>query len=292
MTSSILTKVRVKMSIEAKKRATNTLDGNYKSIFKGRSMDFEDLREYVVGDDVKDIDWKATARSGQTLIRRYVAEKKHNILIITDVGERMMAITPDNEVKGELAVYSAGVLAYLATKHGDFINLMTGNSQSLKSYPFKQGINHAERLLHDYNKLLKDNKIDGNVGEILEFICRKIKRRMIIFVITDSNGVSKIDDSILKKISVVNDQMFIILKDSQITNIDNEETLDIDANKYIPKYIRENKELMIAEEIHKQELYNDIQNKLKKKGISNVLISNEKEVINQILKLLEGHKNG
>jgi len=292
MTSSILTKVRVKMSIQAKKRATNTLDGNYKSIYKGRSMDFEDLREYVVGDDIKDIDWKATARSGQTLIRRYVAEKKHNIMIVTDIGERMLAITPDNEIKGDLAVYSAGVLAYLATKHGDFISLMTGNNQDMKKYHFKQGINHAERLLHDYNKLLKEDKMDGNIGEILEFICRKVKRRMIIFVITDSSGVSKIDDSILKKLSVVNEQMFIILKDAQITDVDSKEALDIDSNKYIPKYIRENKELLIAEEIHKQELYDDIQNKLKKKGISNVLISNEKEVINQILKLLEGHKNG
>lgn len=62
-------------------RATSRIiDGSYNSIYKGRSMNFDELREYVAGDDIKDVDWNATARSQKVLVRQYIAEKKHNII--------------------------------------------------------------------------------------------------------------------------------------------------------------------------------------------------------------------
>ncbi|MGB2787690.1 MAG: DUF58 domain-containing protein, partial [Candidatus Saccharimonadaceae bacterium] len=88
---SLLVKVKAKMAIHAHEKVRGVLEGEYGSVFKGRSMDFDDLREYVVGDDIKDIDWKATARSGSTLIRRYIAIRKHNIMLVVDTGRDMAA---------------------------------------------------------------------------------------------------------------------------------------------------------------------------------------------------------
>ena len=70
---SLLVKVKAKMTLHAHEKVRGLLEGQYGSVFKGRSLDFDDLREYLPGDDIKDIDWRATARSVSTRIRRYVA---------------------------------------------------------------------------------------------------------------------------------------------------------------------------------------------------------------------------
>ena len=80
MNMKYITKIKANLSIYTKKKTSNILEGTYNSIYKGKSMNFEDLREYVIGDNVKDIDWKASARSNKILIEQYIAEKKHNVL--------------------------------------------------------------------------------------------------------------------------------------------------------------------------------------------------------------------
>lgn len=73
-------------TIYTTKATSRIIDGSYNSIYKGRSMNFDELREYVVGDDIKDMDWKASARSQKLLVRQYIAEKKHNIMLVMDAG--------------------------------------------------------------------------------------------------------------------------------------------------------------------------------------------------------------
>lgn len=75
MNMKYITKIKANLSIYTKKKTSNILEGTYNSIYKGKSMNFEDLREYVIGDNVKDIDWKASARSNRILIKQYIAEK-------------------------------------------------------------------------------------------------------------------------------------------------------------------------------------------------------------------------
>ena len=86
MRMNYIARIQAKLSrvktINTNRVTSRILDGSYRSIYKGRSMNFEELREYIPGDDVKDIDWKASSRSTKTLVRQYIAERKHNILIV------------------------------------------------------------------------------------------------------------------------------------------------------------------------------------------------------------------
>ena len=82
-------------TIYTTKATSRIIDGSYNSIYKGRSMNFDELREYVVGDDIKDMDWKASARSQKLLVRQYIAEKKHNIMLVMDAGKRMLGYAND-----------------------------------------------------------------------------------------------------------------------------------------------------------------------------------------------------
>ena len=104
MNMKYITKIKANLSIYTKKKTSNILEGTYNSIYKGKSMNFEDLREYVIGDNVKDIDWKASARSNKILIKQYIAEKKHNVLFILDSGKKMSADTRDLDSKKEVAL--------------------------------------------------------------------------------------------------------------------------------------------------------------------------------------------
>ena len=81
-----ITKIKANIAIHTNIKATSILDGSYKSVFMGKSLNFEDLREYIPGDNIRDIDWKASSRSRMLLVKRYIAEKKHNILLVFDSG--------------------------------------------------------------------------------------------------------------------------------------------------------------------------------------------------------------
>ena len=68
-----LSRIRANLTLYSKKKTANLLDGGFRSIFRGRSLDFDDLREYTYGDNVRDIDWKSSSKTGKTLVRRYIA---------------------------------------------------------------------------------------------------------------------------------------------------------------------------------------------------------------------------
>lgn len=109
-------------TIYTTKATSRIIDGSYNSIYKGRSMNFDELREYVVGDDIKDMDWKASARSQKLLVRQYIAEKKHNIMLVMDAGKRMLGYANDVQEKSDVALMAAGTLAYMVCDNGDYVS--------------------------------------------------------------------------------------------------------------------------------------------------------------------------
>lgn len=111
------------MAIFAHRKARGMLDGEYGSVFRGRSLDFDDLRAYIRGDDVRDIDWKASVRFGSPLIKRYVAVRRQTVLLVADTGRGMAAESRDGETKKDIAVMALGVIGLLgapARRRGGF----------------------------------------------------------------------------------------------------------------------------------------------------------------------------
>ncbi len=170
MIMNYITKIKANISIYASKKTSNILDGTYKSIYKGKSMNFEDLRTYVIGDNVKDIDWKASARSGgNLLIRQYIAEKKHNIMLVFDTGKKMLADTRFNEPKKDIAIMSAGIISYIADKNGDYVGAAYDKDDEVNYYNFKSGLYNIERILGTYEKEVENTNI-SNIDNVLNHI--------------------------------------------------------------------------------------------------------------------------
>lgn len=286
MIMDYITKIKANISIYSNKKTINILDGSYKSIYKGRSMNFEDLREYVIGDNVKDIDWKASARSKNLLVRQYIAEKKHNIMLVMDTGKKMLADTKLNEGKSNVALMSAGTIAYLANKNGDYVGSLYGKDNKITYFPFKSDLNNIERILTNYNKDIQTSS-ESSVQQSLDYISRYIKKKMIIFVITDIDGIQNISERTLKNLSSMHDILFVNITDADITN---NMAFDIENESYIPKLIFSNKKLRKLEQELKEQIYHNWENKLKRHGIVMVSLSSNKEIPGKVIELLEKHR--
>lgn len=286
MISNYITKIKANISIYSNKKTSNILDGSYKSIYKGRSMNFEDLREYIIGDNVKDIDWKASARSNHILVRQFIAEKKHNIMLVFDTGKKMLADTKRNEEKKEVALMTAGTVAYLANKNGDYVGSIY-NADNIVYHQFKMGLYNIERILSEYNTDV-DKNLESNLEKSLNYIIKNIKKRLIIFVITDIDGIESINNKTLEQLNYMNDVMFINISDADITG---GMGFDIDSNKYIPNLISKNKKLKEYETNLKKQMYENAEKKLKKYGISMASIDANDEIPLKIINLLERHRN-
>lgn len=286
MIMDYITKIKANISIYSNKKTGNILDGSYKSIYKGRSMNFEDLREYVVGDNIKDIDWKASARSGNLLVRQFVAEKKHNIMIVMDTGKKMLADTKHNELKKDVAIMSAGTIAYLANKNSDYVGSIYNKQDMITYYPFKQGLNNIEKILANYERDIEESE-DSNIEKSLDYIIKHIKRRMIIFVITDIDGVKCVQKSTLKRLTTMHDVLFVNVTDADITG---GMAFDVENEVYIPKLIFKDNKLKKLEDELKTLIYQNSEDNLRKYGITMVSLSNNKEIPSKIIELLERHK--
>lgn len=280
-----ITKVKANLSIYTNKKTSNILDGAYNSIYKGKSMEFEDLREYVVGDNIKDIDWKASSRSNKVLIKQFIAEKKHNVLFILDSGKKMAAETMGAESKKEVALMSVGTVGYLVNRHGDSVGAICAGKERVNYFPFKTGLYNIERILTFYEKNME---VENNIESLINYIFKFIKRRMIIFIVTDIDGMKNISDDTLRKLSYLHDVMFINISDAMMTG---NNVYDVDFGDYIPDFFLHDEKLNKMEKELKQKMTEETEDRFKKHKISLVTIDKQKDIIKSIFKLVERQKH-
>jgi uncharacterized protein (DUF58 family) len=288
---SLLVKVKKKMSIYAHRKVRNVLDGEYGSVFKGRSMDFEDLREYVVGDDVKDIDWKGTARSGRTLIRRYIAVRKHNILFAVSTGRSMSATAPDSSSKRDATVMAAGVIAYIAQKHGDLVALVSGDSSGASYIPLKGNVPHMEQILQKIHKDTFESAANSNLTTVLEYIIRMIRRRVMLVLMTDNLEITPEIESLLRRLRAQHEIMFVHIDDTKPTISGDKIPLDIESGQIFPTFVRHNRHFVKDVEALDKDTWRLSTRTLDHLGITYVRLDGEKNVVSRIVELLERQKH-
>ena len=274
-------------TIATDKATSRVLDGSYNSIYKGRSMNFDELREYVPGDDIKDIDWKATSRSQKVLVRQYIAEKRHNIMLVMDANRRMLAETKAGEEKGEVALMAGGTLGYMVTDNGDYVSGLYYHNEKMERSPFKTGFLNLEFLLEGYAKCLTpDNKSDLN--GILSYIMHNIKRRMIIVMVTDTEGILTLSDNLLGQITMVHDVLLINVSDADIFG---KKVYNVDDKGYIPPFISQSKSIRKKQIKLQQDMEKEAIKKLNRSGIPWVGVDTADRVDGKIAELLEKNKS-
>jgi uncharacterized protein (DUF58 family) len=185
--AEILKKVQ-RIQIVANRAVNDLFAGQYHSVFRGRGMEFDEVREYQPGDDVRTIDWNVTARAGAPYIKRFCEERELTVLFLVDVSASG-AFGSLSQSKLEMVVEVAALLMFSALKNNDKVGLVLFCDQVLNYFPPRKG---KQNVLHLIRELLSAEPVarHTDLAEALEFLNRVHKRRSVVFLISDFIGPS------------------------------------------------------------------------------------------------------
>ncbi len=180
--SEILAQVR-RIEIRTGRLVTETFAGQYLSVFKGRGMEFSEVREYNPGDDIRAIDWNVTARTGRPHVRRYQEERELTALIACDLSGSQFFGTA-SKFKQEVSAEIAAILAFAAMQNNDKVGLYLFTEETELFLPPKKGRRHILSLIRDL-LAFKPRRRGTAIGRCLDTLNRIHKRRSILFLISD-----------------------------------------------------------------------------------------------------------
>jgi uncharacterized protein (DUF58 family) len=181
-TREILKKVR-RIEISTRGLVNQVFSGEYHSVFKGRGMSFAEVREYTYGDDIRNIDWNVTARTGSPHVKVFEEERELTVMLAVDVSASGEFGTRER-MKDELAVEICALLAFSAIQNNDKVGLIIFSDRVEKFVPPRKGKRHVLRVLRE----LLHHQPEGrgtDVGVALEYLMHVTKRRAVTFVVSD-----------------------------------------------------------------------------------------------------------
>jgi uncharacterized protein (DUF58 family) len=160
--------------------------GEYHSVFKGRGMEFDEVREYQVGDDIRTIDWNVTARYGHPFVKRYVEERELTVMLLVDASSSGEFGT-GWQLKGELAVEICALLAFSAIKNNDKVGLIIFTDKVEKVILPKKGRKHVLRVIRELLYFNPEQK-KTDIKLALDYLNKVLTRKAIVFLISDFLG--------------------------------------------------------------------------------------------------------
>jgi uncharacterized protein (DUF58 family) len=181
-TTELLKKVR-KIEIKTKGLSKQIFSGEYHSAFKGRGMSFSEVRDYQYGDDVRNIDWNVTARTGSPHVKVFEEEIELTVMLLIDVSKSSF-FGSVKQTKNEINAEIAAVLAFSALNNNDKVGVLFFSNKIEKYLPPKKGKQHVLRIIRELINLEPENN-GTNIGMALEYLNNLIKKRCICFVLSD-----------------------------------------------------------------------------------------------------------
>ena len=181
-TKELLKKVR-KIEIKTRRLSDHIFGGEYHSTFKGRGMTFSEVRQYQYGDDVRNIDWNVTARTNEPHIKVFEEERELTMMLMVDISGSELFGTV-NQFKNEIVTEIAATLAFSATQNNDKIGLILFSDEVELYIPPKKGRSHVLRIIRELIEFHPKSK-NTNVAEALKFLSNVIKKKAIVFVLSD-----------------------------------------------------------------------------------------------------------
>jgi len=178
----ILKKVK-RLEITTRGLVNDVFSGEYHSVFKGRGMEFAEVREYQIGDDIRTIDWNVTARSGRPFVKVFEEERELTVMLMVDVSSSG-EFGSFEQMKGEIAVEVCALLAFSAIKNNDKVGLIIFTDKIEKFVPPRKGKSHVLRVLRELLYFKPEDK-KTDIGLALEYLSRVAKRRSVVFLVSD-----------------------------------------------------------------------------------------------------------
>lgn len=178
----ILQKIH-RIQITTSRIVSDIFSGQYQSVFKGRGMEFYEVREYLPGDDIRTIDWNVTARMGHPYIKKFVEERELTVMLLLDASQSCCFGSVD-QLKSQLAAELCSVLAFSAIQNNDKVGLIIFTDKIEKFVLAKKGLRHTLRVIREI-LYYKPSSKSTNISSALEYLNHVAKRKTICFLISD-----------------------------------------------------------------------------------------------------------
>ncbi len=210
----IVKKLR-KYEIQIRKAINSQMQGDFHSIFKGSGLEFDDVRPYQYGDDIRTIDWNVSAKGHGTFVKTYKEEKEQTIFFILDVSASQEIGTP-GKTKFEIGREICGVLALSGAKEQSQVGLICYSDQREKYLRPKKGLGQAYEIISNLVKL-KPKSLKTDLTKAIAFALNTIKRRSVIIMISDFIDESYYSN--LRSLAKKHDLVLIQISDNRETNL-------------------------------------------------------------------------
>lgn len=291
--TSLVRKVKGKLSIHVRRRSVALLDGGYASIHKGRSMDFDDLREYTVGDDVRDIDWRASARHGSMLIKRYVAERHFSLVIIMPAGREMAAMAAGGEPKRDVAVMTAGVLGWFAVRHGDDVSMISGAPGRIHATRSRSSEGHLEHLLQESVALSREDSPPGDLPGLLRHVGRTVRGRKVLLILADDGvELDRVEDT-LRTLRLRHEVIWVDIADLDPLGLPPRTRVrDVGSRQALPDLLTDDRALTRAFAQSEATRRAAVETMLRRSNVSAARVGHTDEVVPMIVRMLEKRRRG
>ncbi len=210
LTKELVKQVR-QIEIKTKGLVNQVFSGEYHSVFKGRGMEFSEVREYQFGDDIRNIDWNVTARFGHPFIKVFEEERELTVMLMVDMSGSLIFGTVD-KTKQQVAAELSAIIAFSAMKNNDKVGLLLFTDKIEKFVPPRKGRTHVLRIIREVLSFEPEGKTT-NLKGALEYMNNAIKKRSIMFLISDfmDEGYEKI----LRVIGRRHDLIGVVLNDEK-----------------------------------------------------------------------------
>jgi uncharacterized protein (DUF58 family) len=221
-TSDIIKKIR-KIEITTRDLVSDLFSGEYHSLFKGQGLEFSEVREYQSGDSFRQIDWNVTARHGFPYIKKFEETRELNVMFLVD-GSASTLFGTRGYLKSEFITEITAVLSFSALSNNDKVGLLLFTDEVEKYVPPTKGKKSALRILRDI-LYFEPKKSGTNIKNAVEYIYRLIKKRSIIFVISDFLDTNYLDS--LKILAKKHDVIALRIQDSAESKMPNAGLLNL-----------------------------------------------------------------
>lgn len=232
-------RVRRAVELAVRHKVAGQLDGVHASLHVGRSLDFVDLREYVQGDDVGDIDWRATARAGTLLVKRQVAERRLVVLLVVATGRGLAGLATSELPKSDVALDAAATLGVLASSFGDYSAVLWWEDGRARAGRPSSRLVELERQLSDAEVAIAPTVAPTDLPALLASAGSTLRRRGLVAVIADDVDLDPHTEARLKTLSAQHQVLWLTVPDADPTapELAGRNLLDLDGGGRLPEWL-------------------------------------------------------